>query len=107
MGDVLGSKVEVAFGEIGKPVVYQDSGDSVRFVILMPVAISAVGRQQRMMIECAGAALPLAGKVVFLYVYRQHGEGEDSSASRTVLDHFVERAIALNKTDASAPAASP
>jgi hypothetical protein len=37
---------------------------------------------------------------------RQHGEGEDSRASRVALDHCVERAIALNDADAPARDAS-
>mgnify|MGYP000902747461 CR=1 FL=1 len=50
---------------------------------------------------------PLAGKVVFLYVYRKHEDGQDSSVSRATLDQFVERALALNDAGAPAPAASP
>ncbi|GAA5000273.1 hypothetical protein FNZ56_10840 [Pseudoluteimonas lycopersici] len=107
LGDVLGTKVTMNFGDIGKPVVYQATGDSVRFVMLVPVAVSSAGIQRQLVVECAGAALPLAGKVVFLYVYRQHADGEDSSISRTALDHFAERAIALNQAGAAAPATAP
>ena len=107
MGDALGAKVTLAFGDIGKPVVYQDSGDSVRFVMLIPATISSAGIQRQIVVECTGAILPLAGKVVFLYVYRKHEDGGDSSISRATLDHFVERAIALNQASAVAPAASP
>jgi hypothetical protein len=107
LGDALGTKVDLDFGDIGKPVVYQATGDSVRFLLLVPIRIAAGGIERQLVVECAAAALPLAGKVVFLYVYRQHGEGEDSSAARAALDHFVERAIALNDAGAAAPAASP
>ena len=107
MGGALGTKVTLAFGEIGKPVVYQDSGDSVRFVMLVPVAISTIGIQRQVVVECTGAILPLAGKVVFLYVYRKHEDGEDSSISRATLNHFVERAIALNQAPAATPVATP
>jgi hypothetical protein len=107
MGGVVGMKVGLEFGDIGKPLLYHDGEDSVRFVMLVPGMVTVAGVQNRIVIECAGAILPLAGKVVFLYAYRKHGEGQDSSMSRATLDHFVERAIALNQAPAAAPAASP
>ena len=75
--------------------------------MLVPVAISTIGIQRQVVVECTGAILPLAGKVVFLYVYRKHEDGQDSSVSRATLDQFVERALALNDAGAPAPAASP
>ncbi len=107
MGGALGMKVGLEFGDIGKPQLYHDEKDSLRFVMLVPGTISVAGVQRQLAIECAGAVLPLGGKVVFLYVYRKHEDGQDSSVSRATLDQFVERALALNDAGAPAPAASP
>lgn len=107
MGGVMGMKVGLEFGDIGKPLLYHDDKDSVRFVMLVPGTVTVAGVQKQLVIECAGAILPLARKVVFLYVFRKHGDGEDSSLSRATLDDFVARAIALNQAPAAAPAASP
>lgn len=107
MSTAAGAPVALDFGEVGKPDIYHDESDSIRYVMLVPVKVAVAGIERQMEMELAGGVLPLSGKVVFLYAVCPHADGEDSSKVRTALDRFVERAIALDQAPAAAPAVSP
>jgi len=107
MSTAAGAPIDMHFGEVGKPDLYHDESDSIRYVMLVPVKVAVAGNERQLEMELAGAILPLAGKVVFLYAVCPHVDGEGSGKVRAALDHFVERAIALNKPEAGKSAASP
>jgi len=91
-----GAKVAVSFGAIGKPSLYVDHGPALRFVALIPLTMTANGKPEPMLLECAGAITTLKGKLVYLYAYRNHEEGEDTTMVRAALDRFVEHTLAAN-----------
>ena len=108
MSDAAGAPVKRAFGKIGKPDLYAGDATSLRFLMLIPGTYQVNGVATAMTLECAGAIVRLNGKMVYLYAYRRHRDGEDLAAVRTALDRFADRAIALNTGDAQrvpAPAA--
>ena len=107
MSAAAGAPIDMRFDEVGKPEVYHDESDSIRFVMLVPMKIEVAGSERQMQMELAGAVLPLSGKMVFLYSVCPHAQGGDSSKVRAALDHFVERALALNRPGAAAPATAP
>lgn len=102
MSETMGRPVAVSFGAVGKPVVYGDDPASVRFVVLMSVTLSANGKSTPVQLETAGAIVRLSNKLVWIYANRRHVEGDDTTAVRAALDHFAERAIALNQAPAVA-----
>jgi hypothetical protein len=106
MGKASGGPVEVKFGEIGKPVVYSQAGDVIRYVMRLPVKGSVHGQDVQMVLDCAGAALVLNGKLMMINTYlREDGQDDASADIRAFLDAAVTRAQALNAQ--AAPATPP
>lgn len=101
MGESAGVKIDVDFGDLGKPVLYGDQARSLRFVMLMPITVEVAGTPKQLLLEAAGAVIVLRGKMLYFYAYRNHQPGDDTSRVRAALDRFVDRAEALN---APAPA---
>ena len=108
MSGVVGGSVKREFGTIGKPVIYAQDAQSLRFMLLIPATYQVNGVSTSMTLESAGAILRLHGKLVYLFAYRRQREGEDGELTsvRTALDRFADRAIALNNTDAAPARAS-
>ena len=97
MGKASGGPVEVKFGEIGKPVVYSQAGDVIRYAMRLPINGSVHGQDVQMVLDCAGAALVLNGKLLVINTYlREDGQDDASADIRAFLDAAVERAQALN-----------
>lgn len=105
MSTAAGMSVSLKFGELGKPLLYDSEGPSLRFVMLLPMAVEVAGQPHQVTLESAGAVVRLSNKLVYLFAYRQHVEGNDTSAVRAALDRFVDRAIALNAAGPSVQAA--
>ena len=96
MSAAAGMPVSLKFGELGKPSLYASQGPSLRFVMLLPMAMEVAGQPSQVTLESAGAVARLANKLVYVFAYRQHVEGNDTAAVRAALDRFVDRAIVLN-----------
>jgi hypothetical protein len=106
MGKASGGPVEVKFGEIGKPVVYSQAGDVIRYAMRLPMRGAVNGQPVEMVLDCAGAALVLNGKLLMINTYlREDGQDDASADIRAFLDTAVERAQALNAQ--AAPATPP
>jgi hypothetical protein len=103
MGKASGGQVEVKFGEIGKPVVYSQAGDVIRYVMRLPISGTVHGQDVHMVLDCAGAALVLNGKLLMINTYlREDGQDDGFADIRAFLDVAVERAQALNAQAAPA-----
>jgi hypothetical protein len=103
MGTAAGGSVQVEFGEMGKPKVYSQAGDVVRYGMQIPIDAVVNGRAVKMRLECAGAVLVLNGKLLMFNAYRPSDETNPSFAQvRTFLDAAVARAQALNATTTTA-----
>lgn len=96
MSAAAGMPVSLSFGELGKPMLYGLQGPSLRFVLLLPMSVEVGGQSHQVTLEGAGAVARLSNKLVYLFAYREHAEGSDTTAVRAALDRFVDRAIALN-----------
>lgn len=92
-----GAPVELRFGEAGRMSAYGDDPRSVRFSMLMPVSARAAGTSITAQVECAGAVTVVHGKLLFLYAYRVHHDGDDASIIRTALDRWVDATLALDR----------
>jgi len=97
MGDASGGEVEIRFGEIGKPHVYSQADGVIRFVLRLPVSGRVNGKEVDLVLDCAGAALVLKGKLLMLNAYlRREGADDGFAGVRAVLDPLVDRARVLN-----------
>ncbi|MGH8077305.1 MAG: hypothetical protein ACREPE_08285 [Lysobacter sp.] len=96
MSAAAGFKMSSKFGQLSTPELYESEGSSLRFVVLLPISVEAAGKSEQVTLECAGAVVRLSSKLVYLFAYRQHVDGNDTTEVRAALDLFVDRAIALN-----------
>lgn len=97
MSEVSGVDVDMKFGKIGEVQVYGSDPDSVRFHLLMEASAEAEGKRHEVAMQVAAAAVPLSGRLLFLYALRQHREGENASAVRAALDRWVDATVAANR----------
>lgn len=98
MSDASGTEVEVRFGDVGKPRVYSQADGVVRYTIRIPVSGSVGGQSVDMLLDCAGAALVLNGKLMLINVYGKANDGDqDYARVRAMLEDVVTRARALNE----------
>lgn len=97
LGDVAGVDVDVSFGKVGQVQLYGTDPRSVRFHVLLAIATEIAGERNAVELQSAGAAVPLGGRLIFMYAYRQHRTGEDARMVRAALDRWVDATIAANK----------
>jgi hypothetical protein len=91
MGEASGTAVEVAYGELGTPRVLSQDGGVIRYALRLPVAFAVNGVQSDVVLECAGAALVLGGKLLMLNAYI-HEDVDAGSTAR--VQAFLEEALA-------------
>ena len=97
MGAASGAAVEIQFGEVGKPQVYSQDGGVVRFAVRLPITGVINGQPMQLVVDCAGAALLLNGKLLMLNAYLVEDEPQASMArARSFLADLVARTQALN-----------
>lgn len=97
MSESSGADVAMTFGKLGKPTIYGNQPESVRFVMLLPITATINGQARQVQLECAGAITVLNKRLVYIYNYRTlRPEDKNMLAVRAALDHFVDRAEALN-----------
>lgn len=97
MSQASGSAVRIEYGEVGKAQVYSQQGGVVRYGIRLPVNASVNGIAVQQVLDCAGAALVIRGKLLMLNVYqREDPAGSSAGNVRAFLATMVDRAQALN-----------
>lgn len=98
MGEATGTSVEVEYGEVGKAQVYSQKGGVIRFGIRVPISASVNGVQAQQVLDCAGAALVVNGKLLMINAYL-HEDPEHHSVAhvRAFLASVIERVQALNQ----------
>lgn len=100
MGEATGSSIEVEYGEVGKAQVYSQEGGVIRFGIRVPISASVNGVQAQQVLDCAGAALVVNGKLLMINAYL-HEDPEHHSVAhvRAFLASVIERVQALNQAE--------
>jgi hypothetical protein len=97
MGAASGTPVKIEFGEVGKPQVYSQAGGVIRYAIRLPITGNVAGQPVQMVVDCAGAALLLNGKLLMLNTYLPEDEPQASMARvRAFLADLVGRTQTLN-----------
>ncbi len=92
MSEAAGTEVEVSYGEIGKPQVYGNDPNSLRFSMRVPLNVKTATGTEQSVISCVGAVTVLNGRLVFLYAY---GDEKQLPELRAALDRFVDGSRAL------------
>jgi hypothetical protein len=101
MSKAAGGAIEIKYGAVGKPRVYSQAGDVIRFVLRLPISGNVNGKDVHFLLECAGAVLVLNGKLLMINAYQPVDAPDDNFTKvRAFLDPIVERAQALNASSA-------
>ena len=104
MSKAAGGTISIKYGEIGKPQVYSQAGDVIRFVLRLPLSGTVNGKDVHYLLECAGAVLVLKGKLMMINVYQPLDTPSGNfEKARAFLDANIERAQALNAASPPAP----
>lgn len=91
MSDASGGAVALELGEIGKPLVYSQTDDIVRYAMRLPVGGSVNGKAIQATLACAGAALVINGKLLMLNAYlRVDHEQAGFAEVRAFLDGIID-----------------
>lgn len=97
MGKASGTNVQIQYGEVGKAQVYSQQGGVIRYSIRLPMNANVNGIKVQEVLDCAGAALVIRGKLILLNVYQREDPARKSAESvRQFLAMMVDRAQALN-----------
>ncbi len=96
MGKASGTSIDVSYGELGAPRVLSQDGGVIRYALRLPVSFAINGVQSDVVLECAGSALVLGGKLLMLNAY-VHEDVEAGSTARVhaFLDHALANARAV------------
>ena len=108
MSAASGADIEIAFGEIGKPTIYAKRPTSMHYLMRLPITAQVNGETKQVQIECVGAVLLAAGKVVLVNAYTRTEPGQPpSAATRAMAEDFVTRMQALNASSVAEQAPVP
>ena len=109
MSDAAGVKIETRIGKVGKPEIYSAEGDSIRFLMVVPVQAKSAGNQVSYTTAAAGAIARVKGKMIYVYLFHNLDDEKTMPLLRNQLDEFLLRLFAANSAtapSAPAPAAS-
>jgi hypothetical protein len=101
MSAAAGQKVNMNFDKLAAPAIYRETPQSVSFGMLVPGEMNVGGNVQKFTISAAGADVFVGNKLIFVYAYNSSTAPDEIAKLHARLDAVVDRAIALNPSDAS------
>lgn len=97
MSAATGAQIEVTYGEMGKPTVYDTRPTSLHYTLRLPITAQVDGESQTLDVEAAGAAMLVGTKMVMANAYAHARPGQDPfAAPRALVEAFVQRIQRLN-----------
>jgi hypothetical protein len=99
MSAATGAEIEIAYGEVGKPVIYETRPTSLHFTLRLPITAQVNGQAQSLDVEAVGTAMLVGTKMVMANAYALVTPGQQPfTAPRAMVEPFVQRMQALNAT---------
>lgn len=106
MSAATGAQVEVTYGEMGKPAIYDTRPTSLHYTLRLPITAQVDGRTQTLDVEAAGSAMLVGSKMVMANAYAPARPGQAPfAASRALVEPFVQRMQSLNAVPGAGEAA--
>lgn len=97
MSAATGSEIEIAYGKLGKPAIYDTRAASLHYTLRLPIAAQVDGQTQSLDVEAVGAAMLVGTKMVMANAYQLATPDQPPfSAPRAMVEPFVQRMQALN-----------
>lgn len=90
----LDARIEL--GEIGRPVVFGNDPQAVKFSLALPIATTIAGESDHRVLGAECAIIRIRQKLVVLYLYRERVDGQDAMELRAELERTIERLRAAN-----------
>jgi hypothetical protein len=101
MSAATGAEIQIAYGEVGKPAIYDTRPTSVHFTLRLPITAQVNGQAQSLEVEAVGTAMLVGTKMVMANAYALATPGQPPfTAPRAMVEPFVQRMQALNATPA-------
>jgi hypothetical protein len=95
ISETAGTAVEVKYGKIGKPSLYGDDQESVRFTMLVPISVKTASGEVQTVVACAGAIVVVSSRLIYIFAYGDPEAEGGMPAVRAALDQFVEQTRAI------------
>lgn len=103
MSAVTGNRIEVTYGEVGKPTIYAQHPTSMHYSLRLPITAQINGTTRTLELEGVGAVLLAGGKIVLINAYAPASSGQPPfAAARTMTEPFVTRMQAMNPSPVAA-----
>lgn len=100
MSEAAGKPVQLEFGKVTTPQVYDQTDHGVRFVMSIPVTVNIDGQPLTLSGVCAGAMLLVRNKPLMVYAYRAASTPTDIAAVKQELGIAADALLALNASSA-------
>ena len=108
MSAATGAAIEIEYGEVGKPVIYDTRPTSLHYTLRLPITAQVDGQAQSLEVEAVGTAMLVGTKMVMANAYALAMPGQPPfSAPRAMAEPFVQRMQALNAAPDVREEASP
>ncbi|MBS7456518.1 hypothetical protein [Coralloluteibacterium stylophorae] len=85
-----GNEVEVRFGELGMPSIYEEDERSLRFQMVMPVEMRVGDSAMNMEIAAAGAVALVRNRMLYIYAFVPAERIDSTERIRQRLDRVVD-----------------
>jgi hypothetical protein len=90
-----------------RPKIYWTEGDSLRFLMLIPVKGQVGSEELSGTLAAAGAVVRIQEKMVYVYLYHDYKDEQSVRDLQTRFDQFLLRFFAANAEPVAAPAPVP
>jgi len=95
ISETAGTAVDVKYGKIGKPSIYGDDQESVRFTMMVPITVKTDSGELQAAVACAGAIVVVNSRLLYIFAYGDPEAEGGMPAVRAALDLFVEQTRAI------------
>ena len=96
LSEAAGQSVQMEFGQIDTPQLYDEDERGVRFLMFIPVTLNIEGQPLSMSAVCAGAMVLVGDRPLLVYAYRSSSTATDIAAAQRELGTAIDALLALN-----------
>ena len=96
MSEFSGRDIDVRIGKTKRPLIYNTEGDTIRFLMILPVQGRSGSQSVDETMVAAGAIVRLREKMIYLYLFHRREDEATAPALQAQLDEFLPRLFAAN-----------
>lgn len=104
LSQAASTPISLKMEALSKPTIYWVEGDSIRFMMLVPVNGSVGSESLKDTMVAAGAVVRIRERLVYVYLYHSYKDEQSTAQLRVQFDQILQRFFAANAA-VPAPAA--